>query len=880
MLSIPINIKEEHGISRKAEPVTIGIPFKKGDMHNSETLSLYHLGNEIPCQITTTAHWHDASIKWILLKFQLDLAADTEKKLSLIVKQVNDQNLINHSIKQAARIVIEETEHDFTINTGNTLFVLNKKELKPFEQIIQNETLLLDSHQNSIVMEDKEGNRLKPLIKTAQLQHGENNISSTINLKGTFLMEEGSTQDSRDFALFSTDLTFYAGKATVKWDFTLHNPKPAQHKGGIWDLGDEGSIYFSKLSARLITDSALTLNWKEQPDSQWKQTQASQFILFQDSSGGENWKSQNHINSRGKVPIKFKGYQCIENDKLIQNGDRASPFIYIRANKFHCSAYIKQFWQNFPKAITIKDNCINLSLFPELFNDCFELQAGEKKTHSLYFDFSEDKEALAYCPFPLLPRLSAAYYAQTEVFLLLPGRYERTALDELIQAGIEGDNNFFEKREIIDEYGWRNFGDLFADHESLYKNDKQINISHYNNQYDPIYGFARQFALSGDQKYFALMSDLAQHVVDIDIYHTDDDRHEYNGGLFWHTSHYVDVATSTHRSYSQAHIEDDPHTGGGPGDEHCYATGLSVHYFMTGSEQSKQAVLTLAEWMIKVHEGNGGFFERLLRFKQIDLPILKQVSKGESIVKYKYPFHRGIGNYISVLLDAYNVTSDSAYISKVEKIIRSTIHPGDDISSRHLEDIEAVDAPATWSYTVLLQAIIKYLMIKISMDEIDSEFYYARDSLIHYTDWMLENEYPYLEKPEVLEFPNHTWVAQDLRKAYILSIASAFNKKHKDLYLQKADYFFSYVINNLKNNKTCTFTRIIVLLMQNHIDIKQMDSFQWPDDKLYSDKSNSNYKKHSTYTVKGILYQFAAELGESLLNLSIKREMKWLKLRL
>ena len=73
----------------------------------------------------------------------------------------------------------------------------------------------------------------------------------------------------------------------------------------------------------------------------------------------------------------------------------------------------------------------------------------------------------------------------------------------------------------------------------------------YNNQYDPIYGFLRQFASTGNSQWFELADDLAHHVLDIDIYHSKYDKAEYNGGLFWHTDHYLDAETSSHRSYSK-----------------------------------------------------------------------------------------------------------------------------------------------------------------------------------------------------------------------------------------------------------------------------------------------------------------------------------------
>ena len=43
----------------------------------------------------------------------------------------------------------------------------------------------------------------------------------------------------------------------------------------------------------------------------------------------------------------------------------------------------------------------------------------------------------------------------------------------------------------------------------------------------------------------------------------------YNGGMFWHTSHYADADTSTHRTYPRLA----KNGGGGPSAEHNYTSG-------------------------------------------------------------------------------------------------------------------------------------------------------------------------------------------------------------------------------------------------------------------------------------------------------------------
>ncbi len=881
MINVPITICETMGIRRNAEPITIGVPFAEGQIVQTDSLLLNYHSTLIPCQIEITASWFDGSIKWALLNFQLDLEQNSKKTLYL----QNNTHAEYESAQVAAlpAIVVDESAQEIRIDTGHTQFVLNKSELKPFEAVFQDTKQIIDNTQCQVILEDNSGQSLKPRIKKITIPPVENYLRT--NYLRTMVLIEGefTRSDGEFFSGFTSKLTFYSGKSLTKWDFTLHNPRAAKHNGGVWDLGDKGSIYFKKLISTIEINSVEALEWKENVDCQWQNQGSRNILIYQDSSGGENWNSQNHLNKDAKVPLKFRGFRCYDKDEVIQKGDRANPFIHVSSSKLKVTACIKQFWQNFPKAMSfesnklVENNKLTLSLFTEQFGDQFELQGGEKKTHTLFLDFNENKDNLDYCQAPLIAKIPASYYLETGVFPLLPEQKENSDLSQLIQAGLDDENNFFAKREIIDEYSWRNFGDIFADHESLYTKDSRPNISHYNNQYDPINGFAQQFILTGDDKWFELMSDLAQHVVDIDIYHTKDDRHEYNGGLFWHTNHYVDAATSSHRTFSKTHLEDEPDIGGGPACEHCYTTGLATHYFLSGSQSSRDAVLLLAQWMTKLHEGNGGFFERLLKLKQDDLALIKQLFKGKSVLKYDYPFHRGTANYINTLLDAYSITSELTYLRQVEKIIRSLCHPNDDISSRNLEDLETV---ATWSYTIILQTIIKYLSVKMSIKEIDQDFFYARDCLIHYTDWMLENDGPYLDRPEVLEFPNHTWVAQDLRKAYILSFAAKFNPEKKQLYTEKANFFLTYVIDNLKQHNTRTYTRILVILMQNQVTVSQQSTEQKWDKAIASNRNQYKNEKSPNYSLLGLLSKIASELFSSLFKLSIKKEYLWIKLRL
>jgi hypothetical protein len=275
--------------------------------------------------------------------------------------------------------------------------------------------------------------------------------------------------------------------------------------------------------------------------------------------------------------------------------------------------------------------------------------------------------------------------------------------------------------------------------------------------------------------------------------------------LFWHTDHYAEAATATHRTYSQANRDTRGGDlyGGGPSNEHNYTTGLLYYYFITGDPAARDAVRTLADWVIAMDRGAGGL-----------LGLFDRRPTGLASSTVSRAYHgpgRGAGNSINALIDAYLLTREGRYLTKAEELIRRCIHPADDIEARNLSDVEH-----RWSYTVFLQVLGKYLDVKIQHNELDFMYGYARASLLHYAEWMLEYEVPYATVLERVEIPTETWPAQDIRKSNVFDFAA----KHTDeplrtAFLHQAEVFFQACIRDLRSYDTCTLTRPLVLLMTN-----------------------------------------------------------------
>ena len=853
-----ILITERSGRARELVPVQFGVPFPRGLFFNHKELALI-TDNEsvIPSVISPTTLWPDNSIRWCLVKTQITLGASQALQLK-IARHPN-----KYDTTHCQSDLIEETDRAIRIRTQNCVFELDKTRFNILNKVTCLNNNIIDGGHCTLATE-KYGKIAAEI--TGYRYHTDFSSdcphSTDLAMEGQFLSDNGET-----VACFEARLTFFAKTDLLKCCFTIHNPRPAVHKSGLWDLGDPNSLVFSSLDLNLTLPGITQIDWKTGQNQPWKSYACQPFTIFQESSGGQNWNSPNHKDRNNEVPYTLNGFECRDQDSVLQTGQRASPSLQIQTQNGLVGVHIEKFWQNCPKSLGIDRNKLHIGLFPREFAGGFELQPGERKTHSFYLDFSKQADAIERIEEAVEITLNPAWIEQSKAFPYFSCDVSGDQIHRIIDEGVTGNNSFFAKREAIDEYGWRNFGDLYADHETDgYKGD-DIFVSHYNNQYDPLYGFLRQFALTGNPKWMELADDLANHICDIDIYHTKSDKDEYNGGLFWHTDHYLNAETSTHRSFSKFHEHGayiDHARGGGPGGQHCYTTGLLYHYLFTGNDASRNAVFQLTEWVTRVYEGSGTLLGILLAVKNRNRIDLKNITTG------KYPFDRGTANYINALLDRYLLTHEQNTLHQVEHIIQNTIHPLDDIETRDLNNVEI-----TWYYTVFLQSVCRYLQVKEELNSFDDSFYYARDALLHYADWMLKNEYPYLQKPEILEFPNHTWTAQDIRKINILLFAGYYSPGTSSAYSLKANELYTYILDNLPAEKTRTYTRILAILMQNHGAVTYFQNTGQAQ-RFGNIRQYRPLKKHGLFSA---IRNVSATLLGNIRHFSLKKELSWLARR-
>lgn len=715
-------------------PLSTGLDLPRGFLVDDQGLTLRTPeGESLTVQSTPLAHWSDGSVKWTLLDF---VAPEVCPEITnwVVERSGEDTPTIDAPITLSAEAIGLRLENDSVV-------------LRRGDQ----ET------QINFVLTGEAGQKLRPQI-THQRMESEGPVRWTVLFEGVFPKCRGLR--------FAARISTFENTGHVKCDVKLHNPNRAHHKGGLWDLGDAGSISFDSFNIECEKSTpASTIHWKAEFDHADCSSGGGSLSIYQDSSGRENWQSKNHVNAAGRVPCRFRGYE-LRSSARTEKGLHASPTVALEGGDGNLTVAIPEFWQQFPGSVSAEASHVRVGLFPSQWNDHFELQGGEQKTQTIWLSLDvedTDLHDFDWVHQPIQIVASPEWHARTQAIpYFCPATSDpHSRLSNLLAEAERGENSLTAKRDAIDEYGWRHFGEIWADHEGAYFDGSKTILSHYNNQFDSVYGGILQLARTGDVAWFDLFDPLARHVSDIDIYHTQQDRSAYNGGLFWHTDHYSDVGSCTHRTYTTQNAKPGQDYGGGPSDEHNYTTGLLHHYYLTGNPESRAAVISLTDWVINIDDGSQTVFG-----------LLDAGPTGLASATASADFHspgRGAGNSVNALLDGWLLTGERRYLNYAETLIQRVVHPEENI-----DELDLLDAESRWSYTVFLSVLARYLDVKHEADEYDDAYHYAAASMEHYGRWMLHNERPYFDHPEQLEFPTETWAAQELRKANVLRLAAKF----------------------------------------------------------------------------------------------------------
>jgi hypothetical protein len=702
LAEVRLTLANELPFEREGEPVTCGVPLARGFVRDFDELTLLGPeGRAVPLQALPTSTYQDGSPRWVLLDFQADLPAGGKAAYRLTK---------GPRAPVPRRLTFRLADGVAEVDTAGARFRINTDRFRLFDSVVVGgQELLAGGEEGGAFLEQEGGARHRGDGKTTKVRlERAGPLAAVLTVQGE--IRPGARLPLAEYV---ARMHFYVGKAAVRVFYTLHNPAAQQHPGNVWDLGSGGSIMMEDFSILLPLARGA---WDSRVGVEASRPACVASKLYQDSSGGPNWDSANHIDRDYQVPVTFRGYRVYEGGRTVSEGDRAEGWIHVRGRSGGVAAGVRDFWQNFPKALEWDGETLRVGLWPREFAGVHEILGGEQKTHEMLFVFHDAETGdetverrLKAFERPLYAMPDAAAVCATRAFWptapIDRQRFEmlERTCDTLVEPVGRRQASVITKWDQIDEYGWRHFGDTFADNESSpaemvrdfpkHYFGRQP-ISHYGNEYDVNYGVLLQGLRRGDPKWMWMADVMCRHYADVCVYHTGaDGAAAYRHGPFTHTTHGTAAFRSTHRMYPiEAGKYGLPYSSGGPNAGHCYVASLAQHYYLTGDLTSRDAFLEVAGWTV-------------------DSPWFTQMMMGDQ---------RGIGNFLMTHVYAYQLTKDRKYYDAAVKMLDYVREPFEGLGA-----------------TLFVKAAGRFLDMKVENGQLDADYQKALRKMLLFGDLYL-----------------------------------------------------------------------------------------------------------------------------------------------
>lgn len=604
--SIPLDITLPDGVSGPV-PLTVGVPMPPEDW-NPDEFTVVSPDGPIPTQVRAVVRLgEDGTVRWLVVDFQAE--AGTDYRLEQ-----------GESPPPTVQVTVSDSgDGGFTIDTGAGRY-----------QIVANSELFGTIEGPDGKVRVLGGTwRITPHSATVKLVES-GPLRAMVRLRA---------QEAVQGLDLVARLHFYAGLPYVRVRLTLVN-----HTSALWgweapnaDNGDcpveggqpviqglncPGTIAFDDITWSLRLSDA----------------SGPEEVLYQDSSGTDNWDFYVGQGPRMQSGVTRRGYVRLRDGVEVESGDIAEGTLVAGGVRMD----VPWFRELFPKALRAREGRLELGLFPGEFSIDHRLRPGEQKTHDVWisldpgitapwsarvvpaFGWLRSTHGLGY----IGPRVEGRFIEYEDY---LDAQFDPTREN---RDGLAPSVN--DARIQWDLFGWTDFGDLPTDFED--------GRSPFNLKYDVGLGFLHQALRTGGEEWWEWAEISNRHFADIDIFHSrirgyETARNWWEGGAWGHSLHDESGLTNPHRNCNN------PNT-----DLYYGATGMVAWALLTGNDVVREAAIEMADntlWRV---------------LNTSDDPCAVEAWGGGSGEGYGAGGVRGVANAQRILVWAWRLTGDRAYL--------------------------------------------------------------------------------------------------------------------------------------------------------------------------------------------------------------------------
>lgn len=674
---IPIKIEN----NKIGAPITIGIPFPKGELFSIDNIRLLdNNGKEIVCQTTEVTTWEpaDNSIKWIWVFFF------SEKSSDYILEYGKDISPIQPKV----RIISDNNmrpKGGITVNTGPLSFSINKMGNGFLDEVhldLNKDGDFTDDELISSAPNNKRGTFLD-IIDDAGIDMSNAKIHQVYREKGSgplhvIFRVEGTyfyNQKDNNASPFEIRIHAYAGKTYIKVLHTLtYTGIPDKHKtqvGEHYNIATQNEKILSEDTANdpgwtqpndQISGCGLSLVYHLDKDQQvltsvydedWSVKDSKDRIVQFNASPInkttllQTGPKQNNPNATSSPTERIKGFDAkvYQNKTSIESVQKAKGWIDLSDSSKGIAIGIKNFFQEYPKELQIdpKTGTVTSYIWPADANPMsFErkdtkedgdmlgnfAQGIAKTTEFIYYFHNkstgnEIDNIMDYSLKSPVAHASSEWYTSSKVYgNMAPFSQKHPEYENALQYKYDW---WIYNQNWEPWYGMFDFGDGKA----YYIKGKWYMWD--NNEPTADFMLWTNFMRTGQAKYYYAAQNMSKHTMDVDNIHWPKKR-KFVGYIndaidYWN---YEDEEEST------------PYLGIGRrhGDEHWTAL-LSAHvwvqgwiasYYITGDNRALEVAKMTGDTYI-----NRIWGEHDLRGRRLYLSILNlvEIYDATKLDKYK-----------------------------------------------------------------------------------------------------------------------------------------------------------------------------------------------------------------------------------------------------
>lgn len=469
-----------YSVDRVKEPVFIGIPLKKGLLHNADLAVIKDdTGAAVPSQSKATALWNDGSIKWIFTRFNADIAANSSAQYWL---DISNNTVISFPKMQSDSKVID---------TGRIKLQLSYEKNKLFDSVEYNGTKYGSDYISIPLLCDGSGNTYDYITNNWEIVET-GAVCTVARAYGCHLLN--------DSCVYKTEITLtaFADKPYFEIAYRIINTTP-----NVLEIN--------------------SLSFRHNADSPGKTRLAS---------GISNYRTKFDISQDSR-----EIYTQITADDLIYEANEHNAEVFYGTffgdytdEKSGIALMIHQAQQNFPKAVGIDSKGLTAYIVPKDGN--IIMQPGMAREQKLlvypHLPFEElskiNSDSIIY-QMPDRPMVSAEVFRAAELY---KGIYTDNPVNKMEMFLMSKADNHSRC------YGMMNWGDS-PDMGYTAQGRGHGRLVWTNNEYDFPHAAALMYARTGIRRFLEYNFVSARHQMDVDVCHYSSNPLHY-GGQWEHTA--------------------------------------------------------------------------------------------------------------------------------------------------------------------------------------------------------------------------------------------------------------------------------------------------------------------------------------------------------